>query len=550
MANGHGLCPSASSALDLSEPCVRGVWATLLPTSLVLVFLLFALRIPAPSTLKSWTSNLSAPFQTYLTLPEAEAYLSGASPAQAAAVRNRSIGRVKLWRSVVQSALALALTLAWTVGGAFRAALHPEYPTWRLLQPFIVGSAWLYAALKPTFAPKPTVAYDLFALYILHLVGSVLTFGGALYDSYLSAPYHAVPTNAVVLNMLNLGVIVLLLLVSLSTPIALPSSYVVAAQVGRTPSTSNPTVVSESGPTSTSPSATTTSPPTPEDYTTLYGWLSFAWVSPLVASGTSTTLNEKDVWALSPTLQSAALFRKLVALRAKFGSWTGVSSPPGSAPSTTTPASSSTNVNSTKTRSKPNLLRLLWAANSLDILLDASLTVVSILFAYAGPFFLREILASISSFASFTADPNSTPEEEAQARASRAKAYVYAALTLLASVIKAQADLQHLWFGRRAGTRVRSELMAVIYEKALRRVDYGGIVDKEKQAEAANAKYAKDAKDSKDGTNSPKGKGKKTGKDSKNGKNDKDGKKKDEDENRAGADVGKIVNLMSGDANR
>jgi hypothetical protein len=38
--------------------------------------------------------------------------------------------------------------------------------------------------------------------------------------------------------------------------------------------------------------------------------------------------------------------------------------------------------------------------------------------------------------------------------------------------------------------------------------------------------------------------------DGKNGKNDKDGKKKDEDENRAGADVGKIVNLMSGDANR
>jgi hypothetical protein len=548
MANGHGLCPSASSALDLSEPCVRGAWATLLPTSLVLVFLLFALRIPAPSTLKSLTSNLSAPFQTYLTLPEAEAYLSGASPAQAAAVRNRSIGRVKLWRSVVQSALALALALAWTVGGAFRAALNPEYPTWRLLQPFIVGSAWLYAALKPTFAPKPTVAYDLFALYILHLVGSVLTFGGALYDAYLSAPYHAVPTSAVVLNVLNLGVIVLLLLVSLSTPIALPSSYVVAAQVGRTPINSISTITSESGPSSNSASTTTTSsPPTPEDYTTLYGWLSFAWVSPLVAAGTSTTLNEKDVWALSPTLQSAALFRKLVALRAKFGSWTGVSSPSGSASSTTTSASSSTNVKPTTTRSKPNLLRLLWAANSLDILLDASLTVVSILFAYAGPFFLREILASISSFASFTADPNSTPEEEAQARASRAKAYVYAALTLLASVIKAQADLQHLWFGRRAGTRVRSELMAVIYEKALRRVDYGGIVDKEKQAEAANAK---DAKDAKDGTNSPKGKGKKTGKDSKNGKNDKDGKKKDEDENRAGADVGKIVNLMSGDANR
>ena len=94
----------------------------------------------------------------------------------------------------------------------------------------------------------------------------------------------------------------------------------------------------------------------------------------------------------------------------------------------------------------------------------------------------------------------------------------------LASVFKAQADVNHLWYGRRACTRIRSELMAAIYEKALKRKDFSGIVDDK-------AKEKKDDKDSK-------GKGK--------SKEDKDPKI----DAKSGADVGKIVQLMSGDANR
>jgi len=57
-------------------------------------------------------------------------------------------------------------------------------------------------------------------------------------------------------------------------------------------------------------------------------------------------------------------------------------------------------------------------------------------------------------------------------------------------VIQAQADVQHLWFGRRAATRVRSELMAAIYDKALKRKDFSGIIDKEKLDEVAAKKTA------------------------------------------------------------
>ena len=95
---------------------------------------------------------------------------------------------------------------------------------------------------------------------------------------------------------------------------------------------------------------------------------------------------------------------------------------------------------------------------------------------------------------------------------SHTKAYIYAILMFLFTLCKAEADVQHLWFGRRAASRIRSELMAAIYDKALKRKDFSGIVDKDAAEKKARPPGAKeDAK---------------------------------ADEPKAGADIGKIVNLM------
>ena len=102
---------------------------------------------------------------------------------------------------------------------------------------------------------------------------------------------------------------------------------------------------------------------------------------------------------------------------------------------------------------RSTLFRRLWAANSLDLILDFVLTYVSVVFNYASPFFLKRILDSL--------DPRSHPTPE-----KRALAYIYAVLAFLSTLCKAQADVQHLWYGRRAATRIRSELMAAIYDKA------------------------------------------------------------------------------------
>jgi hypothetical protein len=67
--------------------------------------------------------------------------------------------------------------------------------------------------------------------------------------------------------------------------------------------------------------------------------------------------------------------------------------------------------------------------------------------------------------------------------------------------------------------------MAAIYDKALKRKDFSGVVNKDNSKEASNADRQKGSK-----ANA--------------------GAKAKEDDPKPGADIGKIVNLMAGDANR
>lgn len=99
----------------------------------------------------------------------------------------------------------------------------------------------------------------------------------------------------------------------------------------------------------------------------------------------------------------------------------------------------------------------------------------------------------------------------------RQMAYVYATIAFLCQLIKAQTDLQHLYFARRACTRIQSQLIGSIYEKTLTRKDITGVI-------ASDAKKAK-------------------GKAS-----DKKGDETYSDKAVASADVGKIVSLIATDA--
>ena len=75
-----------------------------------------------------------------------------------------------------------------------------------------------------------------------------------------------------------------------------------------------------------------------------------------IRKGRYNTLDLADVWNLSPTIQARPVYKKFTE------------------------------------RKRPTLLRWLWAAYSLDLILDFALTYVSVVFNYLGPFFLKRIL--------------------------------------------------------------------------------------------------------------------------------------------------------------
>lgn len=161
-----------------------------------------------------------------------------------------------------------------------------------------------------------------------------------------------------------------------------------------------------------------------------------------------------------------------------------------------------------KSKKRVSLLRKLWKANSLDLILDFSLTLLSVVFNYASPFFLNKILGVISETSASEIREGNPSHKEL-----RAQAYIYAVLAFLCTILKSQADVNHLWLGSRAAARLKLELMSTIYAKALKRKDFSGITHHEG-----------------DSSTKP--------------------KNEDEPKKKVGADKGKIVNLMSGDVGR
>lgn len=87
---------------------------------------------------------------------------------------------------------------------------------------------------------------------------------------------------------------------------------------------------------------------------------------------------------------------------------------------------------------------------------------------------------------------------------------------------KAISDLLHLWHSRRCAVRLKAELTAAVYDKALRRKDASGVVAAKTEDDAAES-------DKKDGKDKDKAKG-----------------KEKKEEKKTNADSGKIVNLMAG----
>ncbi|KAF5391763.1 hypothetical protein D9757_001642 [Collybiopsis confluens] len=399
------------------------VWLAATLSVYVSCLYIYSAPLLRPQWLAQVVGAVKRPFKSFLTLQEAEALIVG----EAIGVQPQP--HLPLWRTLILAVGLMQMSL-WIIMGTYKAVLSQP-----VLSCFLNMFVWSYTVGRSVAYPQPTVPYDLLCLYVLQLVSEAFQLGSMLFNREA----HRVPlptSDIVACHILTLVMVFILLAVILSMPMGVPSQRIDQEEIGKSIS--------------------------PEDYTALVSWISFAWVYPLIRKGKATTLNETDVWNLSPTIQSRPIFAKFMNIQ------------------TTT------------------LLRRIWWANSLDFILEFSLSTLSVFLEFLNPFFLNRILSSIEI-------------EE------RPQAYVYAILMFFGAVIKSQCDLHHLWFSRRAATRTRSELMAMVYDKALKRKDFSGVSPKDEKNDRK-----KEKKSRLESTN--------------------------DSEKEVG--VGRIVNLMAVDANR
>ncbi|CEH17074.1 Multidrug resistance-associated protein/mitoxantrone resistance protein, ABC superfamily [Ceraceosorus bombacis] len=167
-----------------------------------------------------------------------------------------------------------------------------------------------------------------------------------------------------------------------------------------------------------------------------------------------------------------------------------------------------------------SLLKRCWRANAHDVVIDACLTFVSAALSIAGPYFLKRILEAIQAADVASGGTGRVPKS----------AYALPLAAFFAAVCKSQSDVQHLFAGRRAGVRVRGELISQIYHKALKtRAMSAGRTEVEASSPVAVDKMSKrDRRKSKGSSNNV----------------------PPEQQQPAGKDLGAIVSLMAVDSQK
>ena len=204
---------------DFQSQCVREIWGSFLPAGLVLVLCL--LSIPIPHAL----DILFSPFKTFLTLHEAEALDGNINNISRSSQHcmGDSVETVPLWRTMVFVFVGTTQCLSWIAHGSYRIHNDPRDIFGGVL-PFLVSIAWFYTIIRPITHPIATSPFDLFFIYFVLFCVGFLRIGGIFFDhNVFGLP---LPSSISLLALsANLLALLVLLIVVLNTPLALPSNY-------------------------------------------------------------------------------------------------------------------------------------------------------------------------------------------------------------------------------------------------------------------------------------------------------------------------------------
>jgi hypothetical protein len=211
---------------------------------------------------------------------------------------NTSTIRPETWRQVALTVLALLEVAGWTVAVVYKAT-RVHSGIFGLVTAVIALASWVYAALRPSIRPSRTPYYDLFTIYSSHFLAACV----ALYELSTSS------TGDIGLSYSRLGQVSnsLLTLVGLVIIVNMPLNI-----------TTKPEADENVRFTLVWPVFMQLKfifkgilPPL-EDHCTLWQWITFTWVSPLISLGALRPLEEKDMWQLSRAMRTRVLMRKFL----------------------------------------------------------------------------------------------------------------------------------------------------------------------------------------------------------------------------------------------
>ncbi|KAF8609489.1 P-loop containing nucleoside triphosphate hydrolase protein [Ceratobasidium sp. AG-I] len=420
MSGGLGIDLASIEALRTFIPAIFSLTCT------GVLLLSYLLNLWKPT--RALFDFLGRPFRPFLTLDDVAEYEPSLEKIE-----------VPLVEITFLRTLCFIQTIGWLFWTVFSLANGTQYRS--LIGFALISLAWLVQSIR--LFPRPTSPpYTLLLFAIINLLSAcfdVVYFRASPRDMYnTTALSHAIRALCCVIIMFLAG------------------RYPV------TPILPSPDVAKPGDP----PTNKLTSP---EDAVSLWGWMTFSFMNPLfkLADERSVrssedgkySLNDEDVWALSPTFAHRNVFRRYMreAKSSGYGS---------------------------------SLLWYLLRSNSFDLLIDITIEMYSSVAGFVPPYALQRILRSLEQM-----EPGGSAPREA---------YIWALVTFVAHMSFAQFDIVHRWHTRRCYERTRGTLFCALHYKALKRRDLSGAVPSEKE--------------------------------------------KGGEKNLAGADIGRIVNLMQGDA--